>query len=42
MVIYITDQISKAPSKLTGALYHPLEYHLIKVPSPTQEGEREK
>lgn len=42
MVIYITDQISEVPSKLTDAFYHPLEYLFTKELLSTQKGEGEK
>lgn len=42
MVIYITEQISEVPSKLTDAFYHPLEYLFTKELLSTQKGEGEK
>lgn len=42
MALYVSDQISKAPSKLTDVFYYPVEYRLTKETSPTQKGEREK
>lgn len=41
-VIYITDPISEAPSKLTDAFYHPLDYLFTKELLLIQKGKGEK